>query len=422
MSTALAVAGVSAVLRSLLDSWLSEQNAAAALGGGNPDVTAVAPDTIELTGPNAGPRLNLFLHHVTPNSGWSNVDLPSADGSGQRTASPPLGLDLHYLLTAYGPAELQAEVLLGLGMQRLHLMPVLGRADIEARLPAALRGSALGRQVELIKIAPEPIATEELSKLWTALQAHYRPSAGYVVSVVLIQAVEPTVVAPPVLSRGPVDPLSGRERGIVSQPSLEPGLPLLVSAAGPDGQPAAGLGQNVSLAGANLRGSGRAVVLESRLLGVAREIPAALATPDDVIRFTLPNAPAQLPVGTYTVRARLTPPGAGGPIDTNELPFALLPQIVAATSPVAPNGQGVATISLTVKPQVRPFQQAALLLGGQAVPAEAHPAATANLIFRVPNAVAGAYLAALRVDGVESARVDRNAIPPAFVGTSVVIS
>jgi hypothetical protein len=422
MSTALAVAGVTAVLRSLLDSWLSEQNAAAALGGGNPDVTAVAPDTIELAGPNAGPRLNLFLHHVSSNAGWSNVDLPSSDSGGDRTTSPPLALDLHYLLTAYGPAELQAEVLLGLGMQRLHLVPVLGRGDIEARLPAPLRGSALGRQVELIKITPEPIGTEELSKLWTALQAHYRPSAGYQVSVVLIEAQQPAVSSRPVLTRGPVDPATGQERGIISLPSVGPALPLLAAVAGPDGQPTASLGQTVELSGVNLGGSGRSVLLESRLLSVAQAIPALPNTPDDVLRFTLPNAPVQLPVGVYTVRARLTSPGAAGPCETNELVLAVLPQILAATSPVAPNGQGVATIGIMVKPQIRPFQQVALLLGGRAIPADTHLAATANLTFRVPNATAGAYLAALRVDGLETPRVDRSVSPPVFAGTPLVIA
>ena len=52
---------------------------------------------------------------------------PRATRRGQRITNPPLALDLHYLLTAYGIAELQAEVLLGYGMQLLHEHPVLGR-------------------------------------------------------------------------------------------------------------------------------------------------------------------------------------------------------------------------------------------------------------------------------------------------------
>jgi len=422
MSTALAVAGVTAVLRSMLDAWLSDQNANGALGGANAEVSAVAPDMIELTGANAGPRLNLFLHHVTSNTGWSNVDLPALNGDGQRVASPPLALDLHYLLTAYGPAELQPEVLLGYGMQRLHQAPILGRADIEARLPATLAASALGRQVEMIKVTPEPMGSEELSKLWTALQAHYRPSAAYKVSVVLIESPAQAIVARPVLSRGVVDPVSGRERGVVVVPNVGPLLPLIGSIVGPDGQAGGALGESIDIGGVNLSGAGRTVVLENRLLEVSREIAAAPATSDDTLRFVVPNVPAQLPIGVYTVRVRLTPLGAAGPCETNDLAMAIWPRIVAATTPVARSAAGIAVVGLTVRPQVRSYQRAALLLGSREIPADPHPGTTGNLSFSIPAAEAGAYLAAVRVDGLESPRVDRLAAPPSFTGTPVVIT
>ena len=75
MSTALAVAGVTAVLRGLLEAWLADQDANAALGGANAEVTATAPDLIELSGPNAVPRLNPFLHQVTLNQGWRTMSI-----------------------------------------------------------------------------------------------------------------------------------------------------------------------------------------------------------------------------------------------------------------------------------------------------------------------------------------------------------
>jgi hypothetical protein len=421
MSGALAVAGVTAVLRGMLESWLGDQNANAALGGANAGVTAVAPDTIELTGANAAPGLNLFLHHVTPNQGWRNVDLPSADGRGSRTSSPPLALDLHYLLTAYGPAELQAEVLLGYGMQFLHLVPVLDRAEIEARLPLPLRESLLGRQVEMIKITPEPMGTEELSKLWTALQAHYRPSAAYHVSVVLIETTSETRVARPVLSRGPVDPVTNRERGIVAVPGTRPALPAISAVRPPNKQLGATLGQVVEVDGSNLAGTNRQVVLENRLLGVERTANAAPGTGADLVRFTVPNAPTQLPVGTYALRIRVTAPGEAAPRESNLLSLTVLPQLTSATSPVTPNGQGIATITAQVRPSVRPFQRASLLLGSREIVAEPRTTPTATLTFVVPDAVPDTYLAVLRVDGIDSVMVDRAAVPPQFVGTTVVI-
>ena len=49
--------------------------------------------------------LNFFLYQVTPNLGWRNADLPSRENGGSRTTYPPLALDLHYLLTAYGSQD-----------------------------------------------------------------------------------------------------------------------------------------------------------------------------------------------------------------------------------------------------------------------------------------------------------------------------
>src|SRR5262249_17931929 len=144
--------------------------------------------------------------------GWRNAGLPSRDGGGTRLTNPPLAVDLHYLVTAYGRRDLEAEVLLGYAMLLLHERPFLDRATIRKALsmmpldptilPDAFRdppAAGLADQVESLKITWEAMDTEELSRLWSAMQAHYRPSAGYQVSVVLMEAVEPTVSPLPVL-------------------------------------------------------------------------------------------------------------------------------------------------------------------------------------------------------------------------------
>ena len=97
--------------------------------------------------------------------------------------------------------DFDCEILLGYGMQRLHETPVLPRDAIRTALGSAtpphvvgdilpigpLAAADLADQVEQIKIAPQSMNTEEVSKLWTALQAHYRPTATYHISVVLIE-------------------------------------------------------------------------------------------------------------------------------------------------------------------------------------------------------------------------------------------
>ena len=129
MSNALALAGVTAVIKDLLDSGLIDHQVHDKMGVGV-TVSALAPDSIQVAN-DAPPRLNLFLHQVTPNAAWRNSGFPTHNAAGQRVSNAPLALDLHYLLTAYGSADLQAEVLLGYAMQLLHETPVLARQALK---------------------------------------------------------------------------------------------------------------------------------------------------------------------------------------------------------------------------------------------------------------------------------------------------
>ena len=105
-------------------------------------VTAVAPDTIKLDEPDAPPSLNLFLYRTSLNQGWAQrrpADASTANGT--RVSNPPLALNLHYLLTAYGSADFQAEILLGYAMHLLHERPVLDRAAIRKALDPSPLGA-----------------------------------------------------------------------------------------------------------------------------------------------------------------------------------------------------------------------------------------------------------------------------------------
>src|SRR6266702_5868862 len=116
MSSPLAVGAVSAVLRNLLDDGMIK---AGATLGTVVNVSAVAPDVINLDELEQPPRLNLFLYAATQNSGWRNRDLPSRNANGERITTAPLALDLHFLVTAYARGDFQAEVLLGYAMHLL---------------------------------------------------------------------------------------------------------------------------------------------------------------------------------------------------------------------------------------------------------------------------------------------------------------
>jgi Pvc16 N-terminal domain len=258
MSSALAIAAVTAVMKNLIENRLIQKSIATSVG--DVSVTALAPDRVPI-GADERSQLNLFLYQVTPNSGWRGPEetirqfrdlftpielkgveqviahrpvvvpqaAPTRGARGRalalETPAPPppvpqaapaeirrmsdgnaysqfLGLDLHYLLCAYGEQDFHAEILLGHAIQMLLETPVLtgetiknalgrsgnGKGGVVPPAYAAIAASTLADQIERIEITPEFLSVEEMSKLWSALQAHYRPSASYKVSMVVMEA------------------------------------------------------------------------------------------------------------------------------------------------------------------------------------------------------------------------------------------
>ena len=433
MSSPLAIAAVSAVLRNLLDDGIVAASAAV----GSVKVTAVAPDRVKLDEADVPPSLNLFLHRVSPNPGWRNAGLPSRAANGARLSNPPLALDLHYLLTAYGTTDFQAEILLGYAMHVLHERPVLDRASIRVALnpsplgpsilpPAfqALAASDLADQVETVTVTQEPMDSEEMSRLWSASQSHYRPSAAYVVSVVLIEATKPSRTPLPVLSRGPVDPATGRERGIVSEPSLVPPFPTVERVVPPGGEPAARLGETVRLAGHHLDGTSVTVSFSHRLLAAPHIRTVGTNADPGGIDVAIPSgatAAQNWPAGVYTVSATLVRPGEASPRESNVAAMLLAPEpVLPPTSVVRDAATRRVTVTLDVRPVVRPEQPARLTLDGATVDAGARTTPLATLTFAFGDVPAGARWIRLTVDGVESLLVDRSATPPAFDPTQSV--
>jgi hypothetical protein len=197
MTSALALASVTAVLKDLLENGLAREGVTSKIGG-DTSVSALPPDRVG-AGAEEKAQLNLYLYAVTANT---RMRSDRATGSSQR----PLALDLHYLLTAYGAQDFQTEILLGHALQLLHETPVLERERIRRTIDslshtkdrrvvppalAALAKSDLADRVDRLEIAPEFLGNEEMSKLWSTLQAKYRPSATYKVSAVVIDGAVP---------------------------------------------------------------------------------------------------------------------------------------------------------------------------------------------------------------------------------------
>lgn len=422
MSNALAIAAVTAVLKDLLDSGMIDNSVTDAMGR-SATVTARAPDLIELKA-DMPAQLNLFLYQVTPNPGWRNAALPSRDGAGQRVSNPPLALDLHYLLTAYAATDLHAEILLGYGMQLLHETPGLSRdairralnppsAPLVVNLPsqtATLAAADLADQHEPIKIVPDYLDPEQMSRLWSALQSRYRPSIAYRVSVVLIESRRSVRTPLPVLTRG-----------IAVHADTLPPYPTLSAQLAPADAPL-GMGETFEIEGHHLDGSNHRLLLAHPRLTAPFEF-----APDTVvgtrIGATLPDQPAGIPAGHHVLSLRVDQPTALGDLRTrtsNPLAVAVRPRITGGLGAGVVRNNRTATVDLDCAPTLRPGQEVSLILGSREVRAEPFDATPARPRFVVREAQPGTYPVRLRVDGVDSRLVLRNTTPPSFDPTQLL--
>jgi hypothetical protein len=192
-SSSLAIASITAVLRDLLADALIRHSSVTRLG--DVTVSVLPPDRIAL-GTDEPNQLNLFMFRVTPHSIYRE-----RTGGGANGVSAPRGtlsLDLHYLLTAYGSQDFCSEVLLGFAVHLLSRTPVLTGEIIRAALqPQTVKGEhrsmspmrdALAtwtlEQADEIRATQQFMSFEDSSKLWSMLQARYRPSVTYEVSAV----------------------------------------------------------------------------------------------------------------------------------------------------------------------------------------------------------------------------------------------
>lgn len=437
MSNALAIASVTAVLKDLMNNGVIDHQLSGVVG--EVTVSALPPDRVLVAGQEETSRINLFMYQVTPNQGWRNAALPSRDGNGARTSNPPLPLDLHYLVTAYGAAEFHAEILLGYAMQLLHETPVLTREAIRRTLaPAspvngailppplnALTASELADQVEQIRITPQPMSIEEISKLWAAIQSHYRPTAAYQASVVLIESRRSTRAALPV---------GDDKRRIYVVPFRFPAITEVVSAAGALAPIA--VGTTIDIRGRDLVGDVTVVNLHGVEIA-----PAANASTAERISVPLTSPlPAGLYAGVKGVqvvhRIKMGDPVTDHRgVESNAAAFVLRPTIT--NGPVIPGADvldltpstevvdGVTIqlragrLRLAFDPRVGRDQRVTLFLNAMGVAPGVAPHAysfaapahnglpdgvpdTAAIEFSFARVVAGTYLVRVQVDGAES--------------------
>jgi hypothetical protein len=400
MSNALAIGAVTAVIQNLLENGLIRQGISGQLGG-RPTVTVLSPNPESNNnggGQNLDDRLNLFLYQTALNSGWQNVGLPSRNSSGDRVSNPPLAIDLHYLLTAYSQEAFHAEILLGYGMQVLHETPVLTRDAIRTALrnlvastnnptsaQRTLSTADLAEQVEQIKISLHQMSTEEMFRVWSAIQTQYRPTTAYHVSVVLIETQRSTKSALPV-----------RDRQLLAipfqQPTITAVLPQVVTP-----------GSQLTLQGQSLKSHPVFVTF-----GAGNIAPDAVR--DSEIQVTIPD---NLSAGINTVQVVQIVQTGEAPASerksaaSNLMPFVLRPKILGDIVPIQ-LAAGKADLTLSVDPVIRDTQRVTVFLNERSSGTSYSAIApkreedTTSIVVPISGIRAGNYLVRLQVDGAES--------------------
>jgi hypothetical protein len=392
MSNALAIGAVTAVMKNILENGLARPEAVSSLN--DPQVGVLLPN-IDPTGGNNKDRLNLFLYQTTLNTSWRNVGMPSRNSDGDRINNPPLALDLHYLITAFSRDAFHAEILLGVAMQILHETPVLPRDKIRSVLQAlattvpslvGLASAGLEDQIDQVKITPQPMNIEEISKLWAAMQTQYQPTMAYQVSVVLIERNRSVKTAIPAQV---LQLVALPYRSIV----IDEILPKVITS-----------GSVITLKGMNFNGDQVQVLVNGAI------VPPSVISGGE-IQLALPTT---LPAGVTGVQVQHfadfgAVSGLRQSFESNVMPFVLRPKIetAAVTTPLT---GGQAEVTLTITPAIEPNQKVILLMNqlgvekaaGYSFMVAARNTPQTQITVSLSNVQAGRYLLRVQVDGAES--------------------
>lgn len=357
-------------------------------------------------------QLNIFLYHVAHTTAFRNRGAPGSGGG-----ATPLALTLHYLVSANSNDgdDLASHRILGAVMSAFHDEPVLSPKEL-GDAATTVAGADVHLQLDKVRITEQALSTEEMYKLWSAFQTHYRVSAAYEVSVVVIDSRKPIKAPLPALSVvTPEDPLIPHQRSPMVTPriDLSPAYPIITAVSPPSPRDYALRGDTLTIAGHHLTddpGATLTAYLSHPILATPAEIVASVS--QGTVTIVIPDAgQSSLPSGVYSLSLEIQPT-TGKTIVTNAVPVLLAPVIESAPSSVALGGGQAASLTISVKPDVLPHQRVHLLVGGRGFALSPTPSSPAqSLSFSCPVAP-GDYRLRVRVDGADSPMFDPDAAAP----------
>jgi len=155
--------------------------------------------------------VNIYMYRSSLDPIWRNEELPARRDDGTLRVRPKVAASLHYILTFHGKDdELVPQRLMGAALATLHTRPIITRALLDQVTDEATHPQGMHKYLafndladadELVRVSPDPMSLDELSKLWSVFfQTPYQLSATYLASAVLLEEqLETPVPAPPVL-------------------------------------------------------------------------------------------------------------------------------------------------------------------------------------------------------------------------------
>lgn len=399
------IAGVSRTLRTLLRDRMEAVV----------DVTIAPPDVVITD--VGGKRLNLYLFQISRNAELANQEIP---GQGHRAAygHPPLSLDLHYLFTAFGSgdteadADLEAQEILGDAMSTLHDFAVITESLTVTRAAAGTIGDrildpSLRGEFERVKITLQPLDLEDVSSLWTALpDANFRRSVGYEISVVQIEAQRPRRFPPPVGERpegGPALLVVPMKRPRIDELRFRrPG-----DAADTQRRPVhARVGDAMIIRGSDLRGD------HTRVLLGDVDVTASVTTHrSDRIELAIPDdaglQPGPVPVVVVHDVLVGDPPAPRTTFKSNAAVCMLVPRIDSLTPDLGANPR---TLRIDGARLFDADRECLALVGEIVLHSDEYTTATpARIVFELPADLgSGDYAVRVRVGGAEN--IDRHVL------------
>lgn len=126
-------------------------------------------DTSELDG-----VLTLYLYRITMNEHFRGARRP-VDAAHENV---PLSIDLHYLVTPWAKGAFNEHTILAWTMRQLQQHPVLDQSSLSPE--------AAWRPGEYIQVIPAELSTEDIMRVWDALEPAYRLSVSYIARVLRI--------------------------------------------------------------------------------------------------------------------------------------------------------------------------------------------------------------------------------------------